>query len=88
MKTLVRSHIRHIKRLEPLYGKIESVTLVGSRAHGIARKDSDWDYIVVTRSWRKYDRPTYRLIPVQVNDDILDITLASKAPFRQHKRRA
>ena len=82
---LVRRHLRRIKKLESIYGKVESVTLVGSRATGRARKDSDWDYVVVTRPWKRFKHLPHRLTPIEDDGDMLDITLDSKAPFRRRR---
>lgn len=46
---------KYIERLVNAYPSIREVWLLGSRAHGSARPDSDWDYLVFCDDARDFN---------------------------------
>ena len=73
VKSILLSKIKGvIEDIAKKYGvSVEEIILFGSRARGDFREDSDWDFLIITRS--KHDRRVIKEFLLEVRRALVDL---------------
>ena len=61
--------LKRVKKAVQELSPEAEITLYGSRAKGMARSDSDWDFLILIPS------PRYKELEIQIKDRLYDIEL-------------